>query len=198
VRWGPATQSRGPTGGRSGGPRRPWSPTSPQPRRRARAQAPFGRAALWPVRRPSPPGPARASQRRSTGPPGRSPMSPGLYLSVSFHIERVITEAPPWPPGQRPGVPAAPAATSVRACGDLRTRRPRSQTVRLSKRGTESRPKTPDHPHIRHTNLCLTSINLQGIDNSSSSQHRYCSRRGPALGACSFAVRALRQSSGRL
>jgi hypothetical protein len=46
------------------------------------------------------------------------------------------------------------------------TRPPRSPTVRLTKPATEARPRAPDHPHIQHTNLGVTSIYLQGIDNA--------------------------------
>jgi hypothetical protein len=38
--------------------------------------------------------------------------------------------------------------------------------MRLSRPATEARRRAPDHPHIQHTNLGVTSIYLQGIDNA--------------------------------
>jgi hypothetical protein len=38
--------------------------------------------------------------------------------------------------------------------------------VPLSRLDTEGRRRAPDHPHIQHSNLGITSIYLQGIDNA--------------------------------
>jgi hypothetical protein len=46
------------------------------------------------------------------------------------------------------------------------TRPPSGETLLPSSPATGLRRTRPDHPHIQHTNLGVTSIYLQGIDNA--------------------------------
>ena len=62
----------------------------------------------------------------------------------------------------RRGAPAAP--THGPAAGARLRFAPHQ--LRLSKPTTEARRNARDHPHIQHTNLGVTSVYLQGIDNA--------------------------------